>query len=332
MSDTSDSKAFRSLLAPQLDRFLQFKRAAGYCYDKVEQELLVFDRFLALHLPPDASIITNEIIRAYLAENRNISDTTRSYQLSHLRQFCIFVAAEEPKTFIPPHRFLGIHSTRFVPRILTRAEGKEFITACMRYPSGKGSPLRGMVHGTALLLLYLAGMRVSEALSLTVEDVDLQNGVLRIRNSKFGKSRLVPIAGDLTDRMRQCLLFVESYLGVRSPDDCFFPGPKGVKCSYVAVSNSFRKILADANIPWLGPRKGLRIHDLRHGFACLRMLLWYEQGANLEAKLPILATYMGHVNLSSTQYYLRITEDLLSEVSGRYQARFGNIIEERRSQ
>jgi len=82
----------------------------------------------------------------------------------------------------------------------------------------------------------------------------------------------------------------------------------------------------------LGAGKGPRLHDLRHTYAVHRMLLWYEQRADLNAKLPLLATYLGHVNLSSSQYYLRLTEDLLSAVTSRYQARFGNLIEERTTQ
>lgn len=332
MSELPNSRTFSSLLATQINRFLQFKRAAGYRYVSEERELLILDRFLASYLPPEAPIITDEIVRAYLAGQRDISETTRSHRLSLLRQLCSFMALEDLQTFIPPPRYLGIHSSEFVPRILSRAEGREFIKACLHYPRARSSPLRGMVHGTLFLLLFLTGMRLGEAVSLTVDDVDLQNEVLKIRNSKFGKSRLVPMAKDLTDRMRQCLLFVEGYLGVRGHDDCFFPGPKGARCSQSVLHTSFRNILADANIPWMGPGKGPRKHDLRHSYACLRMLMWFEQGADLGVKLPLLATYMGHVNLSSTQYYLRLTEDLLSEVTSRYQARFGSIIEERRIQ
>jgi integrase len=146
-----------------------------------------------------------------------------------------------------------------------------------------------------------------------------------------GNPDFIPMAQDITDRMQQCRLFVDRFLGIRRPDDCFFPGPKGDRCTKSALLYSFRKVLADANIPYLGTGKGPRLHDLRHSFAVHRMLLWYEQRADLGAKLPLLATYLGHVNLSSSQYYLRLTEDLLSEVTSRYQARFGNLIEERRT-
>jgi integrase len=180
------------------------------------------------------------------------------------------------------------------------------------------------------MLLYLTGMRRGEVLSLTREDVDLPNGVLRIRKGKFGKSRFIPMAQDRTDRMEQCRLFVDKALGMRPPDACFFPGPNGSRCNKDALRYSFREVLAEAKILYLGIGKGPRLHDLRHGYAVERMLLWYEQGADLGAMLPRLATYLGHVNLSSSQYYLRLTEDLLSGILSRYQARFDTLIEERR--
>jgi site-specific recombinase XerD len=94
---------------------------------------------------------------------------------------------------------------------------------------------------------------------------------------------------------------------------------------------SFKKVLAEANIPYAGAGRRLRLHDLRHAYAVHRMMLWCEQGADLGAQLPVLATYMGHVGLSSSQYYLRLTEDVLEQVVNRYQSRFGHLIEERRA-
>ena len=204
------------------------------------------------HLNPDNPVITDALVRAYITlTGKNV--LTR---LSLLRQFCRFIALEEPRTFIPPRGFLGIRKKPFVPRILTRNEGRRFVEACFRLSPRPYSPLRGMVHGTALLLLYLTGMRVGEALSLNQEDVDLANGVIRVRQGKFRKSRLVPVAQDLNERMEQCRLFVERSLGVRPPDACFFPGPKGSRFPKVTLRRSFRKVLAEAHIAQVSAGKG----------------------------------------------------------------------------
>lgn len=211
-------KPLVSPIALQIERFLQFKRAVGCKYRDEERELGVLDRFLASRLPSEDPVITDSIMRSYVKRS--------SHRLTILRQLCRFIALEEPRTVIPPPHFLGISRRPFVPRILTREEGRTFLKACLDLPPGRCSPLRGMVHGTALALLYLTGMRVGETLSLNLEDVDLSNGVIRIRRGKFGKSRFVPMAQDLTDRMEQCRLFVDRSLGIRPPSACFFPARK----------------------------------------------------------------------------------------------------------
>ncbi len=321
-------ETFTSPLASPIKRFLECKRAAGYDYVYREWEIKDFDKFLVERLSPDDPIITESIIRTYVT----LTGKRVLNRLSLLRQFCRFMASEEPRTAIPPRYFLGIHQRPFVPRILTRDEGRRFLQACLHLPPGQASPLRGIVHGTMLLLLYLTGMRLGEALSLRRDDVDLSSGVVRVRKGKFGKARLVPLAQDLTDRMEQCRLSVDRYFGARPPDACFFPGPKGFRYTGNGLVRSFRILLAEAHVPYLGAGKGPRIHDLRHSYAVHRMMLWYEEGADLGAQLPILATYMGHVGLSSSQYYLRLTEDVLGGIVNRYQTRFGHLIKERRTE
>ena len=319
-------KSLVSPLASQIERFLRFKRAVGCRYRDEERQLGVLDRFLASCLTPEDAVITEAIVRAYVTN----SESNGAHRLTIIRQLCRFIALEEPRTVIPPPRFLGICRRPFIPRILTAEEGRAFLRACLHRSPGRCSPLSGMVHGTALALLYLTGMRVGEALSLNLEDVDLSSGIIRIRQGKFGKSRFVPLAQDLTDRMGECWLFVDRSLALRPSSACFFPGPKGSRCTKSALRYSFRKVLAEAGIPYLGKGKGPRLHDLRHTYAVHRMMLWYEQGVDLGVNLPLLATFLGHVGLSSSQYYLRLTEDLLGGVLGRYEARFGPLIEERR--
>ncbi|MGD0232645.1 MAG: tyrosine-type recombinase/integrase [Syntrophorhabdales bacterium] len=318
-------KTFTSPLASHLRRFQQFKCAAGYRYDLRGRDLRVMDRFFALHLSPADPVITDSVIRAFVT----LTEKNAMHRLTLMRQFCRYLSLEEPRTAIPPRSFLGIRHKPFIPRILTRDEGKRFLQACL-FTSGQAS-LCQVVHGTMLLALYLTGMRVGEVLSLRLEDVDLSTGVVRIRQGKFKKSRLVPLAGDVTDRMEQCRLLVDRHLGVRPPEAYFFPGREGSRYTADALRLSFRKVLSEAGIPYEGKGKGPRLHDLRHSYAILRMMLWYKQGADLGALLPLLATYLGHVGLSSTQYYLRLTEDLLGVVLGRYQERFGHLIEERRT-
>ena len=178
-------------------------------------------------------------------------------------------------------------------------------------------------------LLYLTGLRAGEALRLTDADVDLDVGVLRIHDTKFGKSRCVPVAADVAARLRRCRAAVAGHLGPRLPDAPFFPTASGRRYSISALRAAFHQVLDVADIPRRSGGRSLRLHDLRHSFVALRLLLWYQQGANLNARLPVLATYLGHVGLSSSQRYLQLTHDMVGEITRRHAARFGYLITER---
>jgi integrase len=319
---------FISPLATALDRFLDGKRAAGYHYRDEARALGVLDRFLAERLPPDDPVITMATIRTFVARRGNESETTREHRLSLIRELCRFLALEEPRTALPGPRFLGIHRRPFVARVLSHAEGCRFLDACDRLTSRHGSPLRGPVLGSALIVLYLAGLRAGEVIHLTEADVDVAAGVLRVRDTKFGKSRLVPIAADVVARLQRCHRLVVGRLGERGPEAPFFPTRAGCPYSTSALRDAFHRVIADAGIPRRVGGRSLRLHDLRHSFAVLRLTLWYRQRVNLQALLPVLASYMGHVGLASTQRYLQLTEDVLDEIIRRHHARFGHLVTE----
>ena len=317
---------FTSPLANEIERFLHYKRAAGCRYRSEEGLLRHLDQFLGTHLAARDSIITLDVVRAYIVHGSERSDATRENRLCLIRELCRFLAVEDPRHEIPPSRYLGIHRRPFVQRVLTREEGKRFLVACASYPPARCSPLRGIVHGTALMLLYLAGLRLGEALRLTMQDVDLPQRLLYVRKTKFGKSRLVPIASDVAQRLRECSRVVEERFGIRTGNAPFFAGPGGRPVSGNALRTSFQEILVRAGITKKGSVKRPRLHDLRGTFAVHRLLLWYERDADLDAKLPLLATYLGHVGLGSSQRYLQLTKDLLGEVVRRHQTHFGHLI------
>ena len=321
---------FSSPVASALRRFLEFKRAAGYRYHGEMEELARLDRFLIPHLAADDPVISLEVIRAYVARRGQESDSTQGNRLSLIRQFCRFLALEQPRTAIPGPRFLGIYRRTFLPRVLTREEGRRFLQACGTLAPGRRSPIRATVLGTTLVLLYLTGLRAGEALRLTDADVDLDAAVLRVRDTKFGKSRLVPVALDVVARLRACRAVVARHFGPRAPDAPFFPAPSGGRYSITALQTAFHHVLIAAGLPrWSGGRS-LRLHDLRHSFVAIRLLLWCEQDADLAVRLPGLATYLGHVGLSSSQRYLQLSHDLVGEITRRHEARFGYLITDRR--
>lgn len=320
--------SFASPLADALSRFLAFKRTAGCRYRDEARALRLLDQSLAMMLDPEDPVITWDVVRRYVARRGEESETTRAHRLSLIRQVCRFVALEQPRTVVPPPRFLGIHRQPFVARVMSQEEGRRFLDACEQLVARPWSPIRDTVLGTALLLLYFTGLRTGEVRRLTLADVDLAGAMLRVRDTKFGKSRLVPVADDVAARLDRCRTAIERHLGSRQPDAPFFPTAYGGPYSHSALTAAFRQVLTRAGIARHSGGRALRLHDLRHGFAVLRLLVWYQQDADLGARVPALATYLGHVGLTSSQRYLQLTADMVGEIGRRHERRFGYLIDE----
>ena len=314
-------KSFVSPLGSDIARFLDHKRGLGFAYDREEWFLHDLDRIAATR---HDAVVSEALVRGYLAE---ASTGCRSHRLTVVRQLARFLVLEEPDTFVPPTRFLCARRRQSVIRVLTRDEAGRFLDACDVLPSTFRFPHRGPVHGTALRVLLLTGLRRGELLALRVRDVDVATGIVTVHRGKFGKSRLVPIAPDLTDRLRAYQDSTGARAARRLPADPFFPSADGRSiCSRSGLYKSFRQALETAGIVHGGRGRGPRLHDLRHTFAVLRLLAWYEEGADLGAKLPLLATYLGHVGMATTQVYLHMTLDLVGEVTRRQLGRFGDLI------
>ena len=181
---------------------------------------------------------------------------------------------------------------------------------------------KAMVDPVLFRVLYGEGLRVSEALNLTLPDVDTAAGTLRIRDSKNGEGRTVPITGRLTATL-------DAYTTAAHPapehsDYVFYSRAAGRPINQATLYTRFRGYLADAGIPHFtgGPHP----HSLRHGFAVANLRRWAAGGADLAAMLPYLACYMGHADLRGTQYYLRLTADAYPDVMAKAQVRFGYVI------
>lgn len=206
----------------------------------------------------------------------------------------------------------------FVPYIYSKDELKRLIDTAPAACAGR-CHIDHHVFRVLLLLLYGAGLRLGEALSLTMADVDLGQAILRVRETKFFKSRLVPVGRDLRK-------ILSEYVSKRSnccpatEDSPFFCFRDGRPLGQHAAESAFRRLRSVAGIQREGgPRRQPRLHDLRHTAAVHRVIAWYRSGADVQVLLPKLATYLGHAGLSATQRYLTMTPELLCEASLRFE-------------
>jgi integrase len=171
--------------------------------------------------------------------------------------------------------------------------------------------------------IYACGLRCSEARLLRVEDVDIERGVLQIRDSKGGKDRQVPVSEPLRDRLAE----YHAKLAGQPGWEWFFPAATpGVPLTLMNVNHNFRRFLWQARIPHGGRGHGPRVHDLRHTMACVNLRSWFEAGENVNALLPVLQTYLGHSSIGDTAYYLHLTAEAYPEITNRVTHAFGDIV------
>ena len=307
-----------------MTRFLKEKHACGYSYAEPTRllhrldDLLVQEKQTAIELPRSA-------VWNWLAKRSSESASSHQQRVIVVRHFSRFLLRTGHTAYVPDCRLSGHARTRFVPRMLTDEELRRFFHAVDALKPTARSPLRHLIMPEVFRLLYGCGFRANEVLRLRVRDVDLNQGIITVREGKFRKDRLVPPTVSLVNRLR---MYADK-LGDRPPDAVFFPGPSGGPFALRTVYTLFRALLLQCGIPHGGTGKGPRIHDFRHVFAVHRLRSWYQHGEDLYAKLPLLATYLGHRNLSGTQRYLHLTAEIFPEITVRANAAFGEVIPRR---
>lgn len=324
MSSREFKGRFRSPVGSLMDQFVQEKQACGYRYGEEARLLARFDRFLC-----DEALSQHElprsISRKWLAKQPHESAGTHQHRIGIIRQFALYMCRLGYPAYVPERSLAAKRAGSFFPRILTHAEIQQLFHAVDQLTPTARAPLRHIIMPEVFRLLYGCGFRLGEVLHLRVADVDLDHGILTVREGKFGKDRLVPPAVPLVQRLQRYALD----MGDRSADAYFFPAPSGGPWSLSAVYWLYRELLLRCGIAHAGRGKGPRVHDLRHTMAVHALLRWWRDGADLDAKLPVLATYLGHKSLAGTQLYLHLIAEMFPEITARANAAFGDVIPRR---
>src|SRR6266542_2927509 len=324
MPNDPSNAPFQNILAPFMDRFLQEKHACGYRYHEPTRILRRLDDFLV-----QEGLMTYDLPRSiaqkWLAKRAHENPRTHQQRIMIVRQFSRFLCRLGYSAYVPDSTLAPREQSSFAPRILTPEEVRKLLQAVDALEPTARSPLRHLIMPEVFRLLYGCGFRLGEVLHLHVADVDLNQGVLTVREAKFGKDRLVPPALPLVLRLQRYARGMD----LRSSDAYFFPSPNGGPWSHSAVYRLYRELLLRCGIAHAGRGKGPRVHDLRHAYATHTLLRWCREGADLDAKLPVLATYMGHQSLAGTQRYLHLTAELFPEITVRANAAFGDVIPRR---
>ncbi len=252
-----------------------------------------------------------------MASDGALRPRSRAARLQAMRLLGRFIAHTHPETYVPGPAWGGSQNSRFRPYIYTPAEIGALLAEARRLtPVGSLRP-----HTYAMLfgLLYCTGLRISEALALRLADVDLVTNLLLVQESKFHKSRLLPLSPGVSNALQRYQEERDKRALPRDPEAPFFVNERRTGCAYPLVCATFLFIARRVGVRGPAGARGPRIHDFRHTFAVHRLLEWYRDGGDVQARLPLLTDYLGHVSLVSTQVYLDITAELLHEAARRFQ-------------
>jgi integrase/recombinase XerD len=307
-------KSLWSVYAPFIYDFISLKRSLGYKYEEEERLLYKFDQFI-LNQGHTSLCLTKEISDKWADGHYNEAEITIYSKVKAVKQLMAFLRDQGIKTYIP--QLPKYPSSTFIPYIFTYEEMNAIFNACDNQKMKCRNIYSCLLIMPCLLrLLYGTGIRISEALSLQNKDVNLAERYLTLIDTKNGKDRMIPISDSLT-------AVCNEYLVNRNklPITClerqngpFFVSLNGGKCRPHAVHHWFRKVLEMAGIPFTGNRKGPRIHDIRHTFACHSFLKLSKEGVDLYCSWPYLSTYLGHQSLESTEQYIRLTSHMYPEL------------------
>jgi integrase len=299
--------AFSSMQA-LVQMYLEERRRAGYALEVPGQLLMTFARFAdeRSHQGP----LTEPLILDWVQNcARRATPLTWANRLKIIRPFAKYCFRLDRATFIPQKKMFGRAQRRLTPHIYTDQEIVDLLELARQLPP-EGA-LRPATYSTLFGLIAATGLRVSEALQLRIADVDFVHGLLTVQKTKFAKCRLVPLHPSAVTAL-------SSYAALRSntvpatPESCFFVGPSGTPLAKTTVHWVFRQL--GNRLGWIARGSYLmpRIHDLRHTFICKRVRLWHEQGADIDNAMLSLATYVGHVKVSDTYWYLTAVPDLMA--------------------
>ena len=303
----------QSPLAAQIQNFINLRRLSGTDYRSQAQLLGYFDRFL-LEEKLSKPRITREIADRYLAGLSPLAPRTRSNRFCVVRQLCEYLTRSDALGYVPePLKGIPSKGTH-QPYIYRSSEIQALLGAASQLPPAHS--LRPHTYRTLLGLLYSTGIRIGEALALNLEHFYSTERRLYIAEGKFRKARWVPLSAS-TCRALERYVRKRVQIRPRSPDSPLLINQRSRRLHQSTVNQTFRNLLRQCGIRH-SKHTGPRIHDLRHTFAVHRLLAWYRDGGDVNARLPWLATYMGHVDIHSTQVYLRATPELIEEVDQRF--------------
>lgn len=296
--------------------YLLLRRGLGFKLRLAGPALMDFVSFLERE---GASHITNELSVRWAMQRRECQPSLWAGRLGFVRGFARHHQATDPRTEIPPGALLPYRPGRARPYLYSKQEIKRLLAATATLLPA--TSLRAETYRCLFGLLAVTGLRISEAINLELQDVDLCHGVLRVRGAKFGKSRLVPLHPSTQRALARYARRRDQFLGSSNPPR-FLVNDRGRCLESSNVRRIFYRLSRQIGLRGRTDRHGPRLHDFRHRFAVETLVQWYRSGQDVERRLPVLSTYLGHAHITDTYWYLTAFPELMGLATRRLEQRW----------
>lgn len=291
--------------------YVDYKHSLGfkYSYDEQSKVNSMLSFIYANSKSEPILALQPELVNLYASKKGNESARSLHIRQSHIRQFALFLNLRSIPAYVYPKELVKT-TEGFVPYIFTKCEINRILQEADRIGPNKNKFVNTpYIYPAVIRMLYGCGLRISEALALRCEHVDLENGILVIMNGKNNVSRLVP----LSESLRQYLSMYNSKVE-RVKNPYFFPALHNEMYSPITIRNQFRRLMDKAGISKLSSGKYPRVHDLRHTFSVHALEQMIHKGIDPYCSIPILSTYLGHKGIESTEKYLRLTKQYFIDI------------------
>jgi integrase len=295
-------------LRKAVNEYLAMRRNLGFQLHDAGVGLLRFVTFMEKHRAP---YITQRLALKWAQQPTTVQPTEWARRLSYVRIFARYRSATDPRTEIPAEGLLPFRPRRARPYLYTDDEINALLRAALNLPP-RGT-LRPWTYHCLFGLLNVSGMRIGEARNLKLADVDLKAAVLTLRGAKFGKSRLVPLHDSSRDILADYITRRERFFKRQPASSYLFVSSRGNRLDIADIHRTFYLLSRQIGLRGLTDSRGPRLHDMRHRFAVNTLLQWYRAGEDAERRLPILSTYLGHVHVADTFWYLSAWPELMQE-------------------
>jgi integrase len=307
-------------LSEIIREYIQQKRAAGRQYNAEAKYFSRFDKFTKANRCP-ANALPQDIVEKWVGKRPNEKLLTQLKRTNAVKRFAEYMREHGFDAYISPYS-KNPSTDEYIPHIFSSEEMRTILVLADEYQATIGSPNLDKVVPLVFRILYGCGLRVSEVLSLKLNDVKIEEKCLFVRDSKFRKDRIVPMSQSLTEK---CLEYMQSVHVFSNENNYFIQSPNKRRYHDQSPYHWFRTILRQAGISHGGKGKGPRLHDIRHTFAVHCIKKWALSGKNVNSLLPILSVYMGHCDLRGTQVYIRLTADLFEYITSTMEDAFYSV-------